>query len=59
MFPGVPNVKMEEKCLEQTDALKEEISSFIESVRTGKPPVVTGEDGKRALATALMINRKL
>lgn len=59
MFPGVPNVKMEEKSLEQTDALKEEISSFIESVRTGKPPVVTGEDGKRALATALMINRKL
>ncbi len=59
MFPGVPNVKMEERLLEQTDALKEEISSFIESVRTGKPPVVTGEDGKRALETALLINKKL
>jgi predicted dehydrogenase len=59
MFPGVPNVKIEEKVLEQEDALREEISSFLESVLTGKPPVVSGEDGKRALETALRINRKL
>ncbi len=59
MFPGVPNIKIEEKNLEQNDALKEEISSFVDCVRTGKPPVVSGEDGKRALETALMINKKL
>jgi predicted dehydrogenase len=59
MFPGIPNVKIEEKVLEQDDALREEISSFLESVQTGKPPVVSGEDGKRALETALRINRKL
>jgi predicted dehydrogenase len=59
MFPGVPNVKIEEKVLKQEDALREEISSFLESVLTGKPPVVSGEDGKRALETALRINRKL
>ncbi len=59
MFPGVPNVKMEEKVLEQVDALQEEISSFIECVRTGKCPIVTGEDGKRALETAILISKKL
>ncbi|MBP1751390.1 MAG: UDP-N-acetyl-D-glucosamine dehydrogenase [Geobacteraceae bacterium] len=59
MFPGVPNVKIEEKVLEQVDALKEEISSFLESVQSGKTPVVTGEDGKRALEIALLINTKL
>jgi predicted dehydrogenase len=59
MFPGVPNIKIEEKVLEQNDALKEEISSFLECVRTGTRPVVSGEDGKRALETALLINKKL
>lgn len=59
MFPGIPNVKIEEKVLEQEDALKEEIIAFLESVQTGKPPVVSGDDGKRALETALRINKKL
>lgn len=59
MFPGVPNVQMEEKSFEQGDALKSEIASFLDSVVSGKPPVVTGEDGRRALETALMINKKL
>jgi predicted dehydrogenase len=59
MFPGVPNVKIEEKVLEHVDALKEEISSFLESVQSGKTPVVTGEDGKRALEIALLISTKL
>jgi len=59
MFPGVPNVQMEEKTFEQGDALKSEIESFLDSVVSGKPPVVTGEDGRRALETALLINKKL
>ena len=59
MFPGVPNVQMEEKSFEQGDALKSEIESFLDAVVSGKPPVVTGEDGRRALETALLINKKL
>lgn len=59
MFPGVPNVKMEEKSFEPGDALKSEIESFLDAIVTGRPPVVTGEDGRRALETALMINKKL
>ena len=59
MMPGIPNIKIEEKSFEQGDALQCEIAAFLESVATGKPPVVSGEDGRRALETALMINKKL
>jgi len=58
-IPGLPNVTMEEKRFEQGDALQAEVRSFAEAVRTGSPPPVTGEDGKRALELALQINRKL
>ncbi len=59
MFPGVPNISVDEQSFEQGDALKAEIASFLEAIATGKPPVVTGEDGRRALETALKINKKL
>ncbi|WP_306533215.1 Gfo/Idh/MocA family protein [Geobacter sp.] len=59
MFPGVPKVDMEETSFEQGDALKAEIASFLDCVRTGAKPVVSGEDGKRALETALKISKKL
>lgn len=59
MFPGVPNVSMEEKSFDQGDALKAEISSFLDCIRSGRQPVVSGRDGKRALETALMISNKL
>lgn len=59
MFPGVPNISIDEKSFEQGDALKSEIEDFLDCVATGRKPVVTGEDGKRALETALLINKKL
>ncbi|KAF0220709.1 MAG: oxidoreductase Gfo/Idh/MocA [Geobacteraceae bacterium] len=59
MMPGIPNIKIEEKTFEQGDALKSEIEAFLDSIVTGKPPEVSGEDGKKALETALMINKKL
>lgn len=59
MSPGIPNVVFDEKSFEQGDALKSEIASFLECIEQGKPPVVTGEDGKRALEIALMISNKL
>lgn len=57
--PGLPHVNMEEKSFEQGDALLAEISAFVESVRNGEPPVVSGEDGKRALELAMKINQRL
>jgi predicted dehydrogenase len=35
-----------------------EIKAFVRSIKEGTPPVVTGEDGKRALEIALEIIRK-
>ena len=59
MFPGVPNVTKEERSFAQTDALKNEIEAFLDAVIHGKPPVVSGEDGRYALETALKIIKKL
>ncbi|MBA2653870.1 MAG: Gfo/Idh/MocA family oxidoreductase [Gammaproteobacteria bacterium] len=57
MFPGIPEIISEEQAYEQGDALLDEISAFLHSIRTNTQPVVTGEDGKRALATAVEITR--
>jgi len=56
MFPGVPEILREESSFEQNDALKREIESFVSAVRDGTPVVVTGEDGLRALETAMQIS---
>jgi predicted dehydrogenase len=37
------------------NALKMELQSFIHAIRTGTPPPVTGEDGRRALEIAMTI----
>jgi predicted dehydrogenase len=37
------------------NALKMELASFIHAIRTGTPPPVTGEDGRRALEVATTI----
>jgi predicted dehydrogenase len=51
--PG--QVVIEERSYEQGDALRMEIESFLRSVREGRPPAVSGEDGLRALETAICI----
>jgi predicted dehydrogenase len=48
-------VAIEEQSFEQGDALRAEIRSFLDCIRHGRPPVVTGEDGLRALETAIRI----
>ena len=57
--PGLPNVTMEHKKFKQGDPLMTEIESFVKTVREGGQPVVSGEDGKRALEVATQINEKL
>ncbi|HTX25105.1 MAG TPA: Gfo/Idh/MocA family oxidoreductase [Steroidobacteraceae bacterium] len=53
--PGELPVTIEEQSFDPGDALKAEIESFLECVRTGQPPVVGGEAGLRALETAIWI----
>ena len=51
--PG--QVVIEERSYEQGDALRLEIEAFLKAIREGRPPVVSGEDGLRALETAIRI----
>lgn len=52
-------VAMEEKSFAQGDPLREEIEAFVTAVREGTPPLVSGEDGRRALEVALQIDSRL
>jgi predicted dehydrogenase len=53
--PGPLPVTIEEQSLEPGDALKAEIDSFLECIRSGRAPVVPGEAGLVALETAMRI----
>ena len=59
MFPGVPDVRLEERAFEPHDALALEISAFLRAVRGEGPVAVTGEDGLRALHTAEAISHAM
>ena len=52
---GLPKVSIEETAYEQGDALKAEIEAFLQAAASGQAPPVTGEDGLKALRTALLI----
>jgi predicted dehydrogenase len=45
--------------IKKKEPLKKELKSFIECVRTGKKPIVSGVEGRRALAVALEIVKKI
>jgi predicted dehydrogenase len=49
----------EKKRMKQKDPLREEISSFLNSVVTRKPPVVSGKEGKEALFVAMKIQEQI
>lgn len=57
--PGPLPVTIEEQNLDQGDALRAEIESFIACIRAGGTPVVSGEDGLRALETASRITAQI
>lgn len=52
--PRLP-VSIDEQSFEQGDALRTEIEAFLASCRGERPVVVSGEDGMRALQTAVTI----
>ena len=59
MYPGVPEILSEEAVFENGDALMEEIRHFVACIREGREPLVSGQAGRRALATAMEITRML
>ena len=52
-------VTIEERSLEQGDALLAEIESFLGCIRSGTTPVVSGEAGLSALETAIRITEQV
>lgn len=59
VIPGLPDIGFEQMSFDQGDPLRDEIHAFIDAVRYGRQPLVSGEDGKRALEVAMLITRKL
>jgi len=56
---GVPPVEINEQSFDPGDALRDEIVAFLDCIETGRRPIVSGEDGMRALETATRIGELL
>lgn len=54
-----PAIQGDLAAFDQGDALMAEIESFRTSILEGSPPLVSGEDGARALETAIRIARQM
>ncbi len=59
MYPGIPEIVGEQYEFGEGDAILAEIEAFLGAVRGATPPVVSGSDGRRALATAMAITALL
>lgn len=59
MFPGIPEIISTESIFENSDAILAECTAFIHAIQSHTPPPVTGEDGRRALDTAIRISNLL
>jgi predicted dehydrogenase len=57
--PGELPVTIEESSYDQGDALRAEIHAFLDCIREDKAPLVSGEDGLRALDIAIRITSML
>ncbi len=58
MYPGIPELVTEDHAFDSADAIRDEIESFLDCIATGEPPLVSGEDGRRALAAAIDISAR-
>ncbi|MBT8435831.1 MAG: Gfo/Idh/MocA family oxidoreductase, partial [Gammaproteobacteria bacterium] len=56
---GFKDISHSEMRFEDNDALNLEILDFISAIKTGAQPKVSGEDGKRALQTAIAITSQI
>jgi predicted dehydrogenase len=59
MFPGIPDIVKHESTFEKSDALLEEIKSFVHCVTHNTKPLVTGLDGLNALDVATKITQTI
>jgi predicted dehydrogenase len=52
---GRPDIRVERTTAASEEPLRRQLLAFVASVREGRPPVVSGEDGRRALHLATRI----
>ena len=52
---GFPIENTKSFCFTDKDALEDELSDFVQNIRTRQTPMVSGRDGRQALAVALRI----
>jgi predicted dehydrogenase len=55
MFPGIPEIIRHQSVFDKGDALLEEIKAFVQCIQDDSEPLVTGQEGCAALATAAKI----
>jgi predicted dehydrogenase len=56
---GFPKISVEEKNVEERDALADEIDAFLEAVAQRSAPLVSGWDGLRAIELAEIIRKEI
>jgi predicted dehydrogenase len=49
---GRPEIAVDRKSAPEEEPLRRQLAAFVDAVRKGSPPCVSGEDGRRALALA-------
>jgi len=54
-----PSIEGGEVDVVNEEPLRRELADFVDAIVTKRPPLVTGEDGRRALAVAQMITDKM
>lgn len=59
MLPGIPMMTRNKISYPKDDPLREEIAAFLNAILENKPPLVSGEDGRQALRTALLITQAI
>ena len=57
--PPSERIEHTTEAFQETDSLREEIHHFVDCIRQGTEPMVRGEDGLRALRTALEVTRRM
>jgi DUF1009 family protein/predicted dehydrogenase len=53
---GFPEIEYQQLPVADTDPLDEQLRAFSESVRTGKKPMINGEEGRKALEVATHVS---
>ena len=56
---GMPEIVAEQVETGKSDHLRDEIRAFVDCVRHGRSPIVTGEEGLSALEVAFRVVRNL